>query len=172
MEGMRYMMNRKRSFVTVLIFLYLLVFSFCCYADDSPKLMICQDSSGKEGVQNDLGEWIIPPIYDEVSYDGNVYWVFIERTDNEQKLVGIIDTSQGFAIAAHYDEILIGDSLIVAYDPLTHVYDIFDSQCRLIYTLPGKYDYVVPNGECCVDVVDLDAGIYTIKIPSYLITNH
>lgn len=90
----------------------------------------------------------------------------------EQKLVGIIDTSQGFAIAAHYDEILIGDSLIVAYDPLTHVYDIFDRQCRLIYTLPGKYDYVVPNGECCVDVVDLDAGIYTIKIPSYLITNY
>lgn len=133
---------------------------------------ICQDSSGKEGVQNDLGEWIIPPIYDEVSYDGNVYWVFIERNDNEQKLVGIIDTSQGFAIAAHYDEILIGDSLIVAYDPLTHVYDIFDRQCRLIYTLPGKYDYVVPNGECCVDVVDLDAGIYTIKIPSYLITNY
>lgn len=132
----------------------------------------CQDSSGKEGVQNDLGEWIIPPIYDEVSYDGNVYWVFIERNDNEQKLVGIIDTSQGFAIAAHYDEILIGDSLIVAYDPLTHVYDIFDRQCRLIYTLPGKYDYVVPNGECCVDVVDLDAGIYTIKIPSYLITNY
>lgn len=60
----------------------------------------------------------------------------------------------------------------MAYDPLTHVYDIFDRQCRLIYTLPGKYDYVVPNGECCVDVVDLDAGIYTIKIPSYLITNH
>ena len=53
-----------------------------------------------------------------------------------------------------------------------YVYDIFDRQCRLIYTLPGKYDYVVPNGECCVDVVDLDAGIYTIKIPSYLITNH
>ena len=60
----------------------------------------------------------------------------------------------------------------MAYDPLTHVYDIFDRQCRLIYTLPGKYDYVVPNGECCVDVVDLDAGIYTIKIPSYLITNY
>lgn len=165
-------MNRIRSFAKASIFLFLLFFSFCCYADASPKLSIRQDSSGKEGVQNELGEWIIPAIYDEVSYDGNVFWVFIKRADNEQKLIGMIDTSCGFAIPAHYDEILLGDALIVAYDPLTQVYDVFDRQCRLIYTLPGEYDYVVPNGDCCVDVVDLDANIYTIQIPSYLLTSY
>lgn len=162
-------MNRNCSFAKVFVFLFLMSFSFCCYAEDSPKLSICQDSSGKEGLQNELGEWVIPPIYDMVSYDGNVYWVFIKRADNEQKLAGMIDTSHGFAIPAHYDEILIGDELIVAYDPLTHVYDVFDRQCRLIYTLPGEYDYVVPNGDNCVDVVDIDGNIHTIRIPSYLI---
>ena len=160
-------MNRNYIFAKVLVFLFLMSFSFCCYAEDSPKLSICQGSSGKEGLQNELGEWVIPPIYDMVSYDGNVYWVFIETAGNEQRLAGMIDTNRGYAIPVHYEEILIGEELIVAYDPLTHVYDVFDRQCRLIYTLPGEYDYVVPNGENCVDVVNFDGNIHTIQLPSY-----
>lgn len=163
-------MNRNRNFIQFFMFLFLVSFSFCCYADGSPQLTICKDSSGKDGVQNELGEWVIPPIYDMISYDSNVYWVFIGTGADNPAMVGFIDTTRGIAVPAHYDEILIGDELIVAYSSLSHVYDIFDKDGRLVYTLPGIYDYVVPNGANHVDVVDLDANIHTIEIPSYLVT--
>ena len=161
--------------IAIILATLLLIFSFtfCCHADECSKLTIYQDSSGKEGVQNQLGEWVIPPIYDMISIfdmisDDGIYWVFIETGADNPAKMGLIDTKRGIAIPAHYDEILIGDELIVAFDYTTHVYDIFNKEWRLIYTLPGKYDYVVPNGAYHVDVVDYDGNIHTIQVPSYL----
>jgi len=107
-----------------------------------------------------------------ISYNDEIYWVFIKTSADNTFMMGLIDTKRGLAIPAHYDEILIGDELIVAHDPSTHVYDIFEKEWKLIYTLSGEYDYVIPNGGSHVDIVDINSNIHTIRIPSYLIDTY
>ncbi len=163
--------NRNGRFALALLTIFAITLStFSCHADDIDPFGICQDSSGKEGVKDERGEWVIPPVYDMISFNGSVYWVFVEVGADQSPLMGLIDPKRGVAIPAHYEEILLDDELIVAYDASTGFYDIFDSEWRLIYMLSGEYDYVVPNGANHVDVVDMDGAIHTIQIPRYLVS--
>lgn len=161
-------MHNKRQVLWILSVILGVVLCTCnCNADEMGNNRIKQDDSKKEGVQNTSGEWIIPPVYDSVVYNDGIYWVFINIDIDKPSMMGLIDIEQGYAIPAHYEEILVGDDLIVAYDPVTHVYDCYDKQWRMIYVLPGTYDYVVPSGINSVDIVDTDGGIHTLHIPGF-----
>ncbi len=158
---------KKIRNIAIVLAAMLLLLPLCAQAKDGSELNICRDASGREGVQNELGEWIIPPIYDMISYNDEVYWVFLERDEGRTPLMGLIDMARGIAIPAHYDEIRVGDELVVAYDATMHLYDIFDQEWRLIYTMPCVYDYVLPNGAAHLDVADIDANYFTIPVPRY-----
>ena len=113
----------------------------------------------KEGVKDEAGEWIIPPIYDEVSYDGYSYWVVHRIRQYEPPLIGVVNIQQGFAVPAYYEDILIGDGLIVAYSSLTQVYDIYDMSGKLITMLSGDYEYITPVNENTLEIIDQDLAV-------------
>ena len=163
------MTTRKKNLLIVIIFMLAIICPQICDADQSDQYndiyTICMAENHKEGVQNEAGEWIIPPIYDGVSFDGYSYWVWFRIKQDEPPLIGVVNFREGFAIPAYYEDILIGDGLIVAYSSLAKVYDIYDMSGRLITMLSGDYEYITPVNENTIEIIDQDLNIsyYTIQ---------
>ena len=102
------MTTRKKSSLIVIIFMLAIICPQICDADQSDQYndiyTICMAENHKEGVQNKAGEWIIPPIYDGVSFDGYSYWVMFRIKKDEPPLIGVVNIREGFAIPAYYED--------------------------------------------------------------------
>ena len=165
-------MNSIRKKYLLLVFTTLFAISslYICNADQSDRLdnyrIVAADNS-KEGIMNEFDEWVVPPIYDTITYDGYSYWVFFRTWQEAPELMGVINFVQGFAIPVCYEDILIGDDLIVAYSSLNSVYDIYDMNGKLISALSGEIEYVTPVDANTLELIDQDLDITHVTVKKF-----
>ena len=121
-----------------IVVLVIVLLTVQCFAETADRdyvlgetVFILSSDDGKIGVKCIDETWLINPIYDDISFDGNVFWVFQSKgltgLSENQMWLGFYNPNTGLTIPPQYDEIRIGQPLIVAWSS-SEGWDVFDPE--------------------------------------------
>ena len=148
-----------------------------CYADD-PGTPAGSGRSGfetavnpndKKGVVDATGAWVIEPIYDEITFDTEVFWLIVRSGDDEIPKLGMWDPNKDARIQAMYVDIRRGTDNIVACC-LQGGFDIYDSDGKYLMYISDEWEEVFPSADGKLELMDIDLNFFLLDLHSLTIT--